>query len=87
MDMKTLINKANPMIRITVPEIEKIYDRYYYIKDLRLGLLKDNYCTEKIMSLCDGIKVKPSLDIVDITDCIIDVAKHFYELGLRRKEE
>ena len=45
----------------------------------------DNYCTEKIMSLCDGTKVKPSLDIVDITDCIIDVARHFYELGKNSK--
>ena len=47
----------------------------------------DNYCTEKIMSLCDGTKVKSSLDIVDITDCIIDVARHFYELGLNSRKE
>ena len=46
--MKMLINKSNPQIRITAPEIEALYDKchrveYYYIKDLRLGLLQDNW--------------------------------------------
>lgn len=45
--MKTLVNKANPQIRITA-EVETLYDKsrcvkYYYIKDLRLGLLQENW--------------------------------------------
>lgn len=45
--MKTLVNKNNPAIRITA-EVETLYDKsrcvkYYYIKDLRLGLLQENW--------------------------------------------
>ena len=45
--MKTLINKSNPALRITA-EVEILYDKYrcvkyYYVKDLRLGLLQENW--------------------------------------------
>ena len=45
--MKTLINKSNPALRITA-EVEILYDKYrcvkyYYVKDLRLGLLRENW--------------------------------------------
>lgn len=45
--MKTLVNKDNPQIRITA-EVETLYDKsrcvkYYYVKDLRLGLLQENW--------------------------------------------
>ena len=41
--MKTLVNKNNPAIRITAPEVEKVYDKYYYIIGIRLGLLQENW--------------------------------------------
>lgn len=61
--MKTLVNKRNPQIRITA-EVETLYDKfrcvkYYYIKDLRLGLLQENWALveeepvkEEICSKC-----------------------------------
>lgn len=46
--MKTLINKNNPALRITATEVETLYDKsrcvkYYYVKDLRLGVLQENW--------------------------------------------
>lgn len=46
--MKTLVNRENPKVKITAPEIETLYDKYhrvkyYYIKDLRMGLLRENW--------------------------------------------
>lgn len=41
--MKILVNNDNPQIRITAPEVEKVYDKYYYIIGIRLGLLQENW--------------------------------------------
>lgn len=38
--MKVLVNKNNPAIRITAPEVE-VYDKYYYITNARLGILQE----------------------------------------------
>lgn len=65
--MKTLVNKNIPAIRITAPEVEKVYDKYYYIIGIRLGLLQENWTLveeesvdlEKTVEFeCIGKKVK-----------------------------
>lgn len=41
--MKTLINKANPQIRITAPEIKEWSNKYYYIKDIKWVIMQENW--------------------------------------------
>ena len=93
--MKTLVNKNNPQIRITA-EVETLYDKdrcvkYYYIKDLRLGLLQENWTLveeepvdleKEAVAFCfdNGINITPYQ--------ATRIARHFYELRFNaRKEE
>ena len=93
--MKTLINKTNPAIRITAPEVE-VYDKYYYITNARLGILQEYWTLVEE----ESVDLEKEIDRLwdDFSDEIsgphnkFDIyaraARHFYELGLNaRKEE
>lgn len=94
--MKTLINKNNPQIRMTAPEFETIYDKYhrvkyYYVKDVRLGLLQDNWTLieEEPVDLEKELQAFLCNYDYEFDDDApgYDIARHFYELGLNAKKE
>ena len=101
--MKTLVNKNIPAIRITAPEVEKVYDKYYYIIGIRLGLLQENWTLveeepgvdleKEIDMFVDGWSIDELLGLVNdegwsvTVGDIRNVARHFYELGLNARKE
>lgn len=88
--MKTLINRKNPQIRITAPEIEKItslgYTNYKIAREGMFPLLFN----PKDWAL---VKEEPEVDLEKELEAFLcnyeedgdaisyDIAHHFYELG------
>ena len=98
--MKTLVNKANPQIRITAPEIKEIGPLYTLEVAPELVLYVDDWTFVEgikgnLEEMPSNVDLEKEIQRYLCEECssddeptITEIARHFYELGkLNAKEE